>query len=294
MIYGRIAIDSVTSNGRLLAPYGYIFLGPDTPESQWTNVISARQSTLGFLFTGPNLGNFKTLARYETYFLSSVTDANVYGLAQYFLYAKVYNEDWAFTTGVTSALVNPRAPSVLNPSSGSNFGNLGFMRPQLRAERFLQVSDDLLITPQVALTSPVGTDFFQTPTSGPDGLLLGEETHHGNEPDKIAELRKIEEAQLVVFGQLLGLLSETAESGGSLLDHTQVLYGSCLGNANSHSNQNLPLILAGGGFKHGSHLKFDERKNIPLANLFVSMLQRLGIESDRFASSSGTLRGLDT
>lgn len=93
MIYGRIAIDSVTSNGRLLALYGYIFLGPDTPESQWTNVISARQSTLGFLFTGPDLGNFQTLARFETYFLSSVSDANVYGLAQYFMYAKVFNED---------------------------------------------------------------------------------------------------------------------------------------------------------------------------------------------------------
>lgn len=93
MVYGRIAIDSVTSNGRLLAPYGYIFLGPDTPESQWSNVISARQSTLGFLFTGPNIGSFKTLARYETYFLSSVADANVYGLAQYFLYAKLINDD---------------------------------------------------------------------------------------------------------------------------------------------------------------------------------------------------------
>lgn len=185
MIYGRIAIDSVTSNGRLLAPFGYIFLGPDTPESQWTNVISARQSTLGFLFTGPNLGSFKTLARYETYFLSSVTDANVYGLAQYFLYAKLINEDWAFTAGVTSALVNPRAPSVLNPSSGSNFGNLGFMRPQLRAERFLEVSDALLITPQFALSSPVGTDFFQTPTAGPDGLLLGEETGWPNVESRI-------------------------------------------------------------------------------------------------------------
>lgn len=175
MIYGRIAIDSVTSNGRLLAPYGYIFLGPDTPESQWTNVISARQSTLGFLFTGPDLGSFKTLARFETYFLSSVSDANVYGLAQYFMYAKVFNEDWAYTAGVTSALPNPRAPSVLNASSGSDFGNLGFMRPQLRAERFLQVADDLLITPQFALSSPVGTDFFQTPTSVPEGIQLGEE-----------------------------------------------------------------------------------------------------------------------
>jgi hypothetical protein len=119
-------------------------------------------------------------------------------------------------------------------------------------------------------------------------------THHGNERDKIAELRKIEEAQLVVFGQLLSMLSETVESGGSLLDHTQVLYGSCLGNANSHSNQNLPLILAGGGFKHGGHLRFDERTNMPMANLFVSMLQRLGVKTDRFASSTGSLRGLET
>jgi hypothetical protein len=57
MVYGRIALDTVFSNGRLLAPYGYICLGPGTPESQWTNAISARQSTLGFLFTGPKLGD---------------------------------------------------------------------------------------------------------------------------------------------------------------------------------------------------------------------------------------------
>jgi len=119
-------------------------------------------------------------------------------------------------------------------------------------------------------------------------------THHGNEPEKIAELRKIEEAQLVAFSQLLSMLAETSESSGSLLDHTQVLYGSCLGNANSHNNRNLPLILAGGGFRHGGHLRFDEQNNTPLANLFVTMLQRLGLEVDRFASSSGTLAGLTT
>ncbi len=176
MVYGRIAIDSVTSNGRLLAPFGYIFLGPRFPESQWTNAISARQSTLGFLFTGPDLGDFKTLARFETYFLSSVTDANVYGLAQYFLYAKLVNDDWAFTGGVTNALVNPLAPSVLNPASGSDFGNLGFMRPQLRAERFLKLDDDFVITPQVAITSPVGTDFFQQLNVSSTGAQLTEET----------------------------------------------------------------------------------------------------------------------
>jgi hypothetical protein len=118
-------------------------------------------------------------------------------------------------------------------------------------------------------------------------------THHGNEPEKIAELRKIEEAQITTFGELLTLLSDTQETGGSLLDHTQVLYGSCLGNANSHSNQNLPLILAGGGFKHSGHLVFDQAQNTPFSNLFVTMLQRLGIETDRFASSTGTISGLN-
>jgi hypothetical protein len=88
------------------------------------------------------------------------------------------------------------------------------------------------------------------------------------------------------------MLADTRETGGTLLDRTQVLYGSCLGNANSHSTRNLPLILAGGGFKHGKHLAFDATNNAPLANLFVSMLQRLGVETDKFSSSTGPLAGL--
>ncbi|MBU6179792.1 MAG: DUF1552 domain-containing protein [Verrucomicrobia bacterium] len=117
-------------------------------------------------------------------------------------------------------------------------------------------------------------------------------THHGNEPAKIAELRKIEEAQMTAFGGLLAAFAGVAETGGTLLDRTQILYGSCLGNANSHSNRNLPVVLAGGGFKHGGHLAFDETDNTPLANLFVTMLQGLGVEVERFASSTGALNGL--
>ena len=117
-------------------------------------------------------------------------------------------------------------------------------------------------------------------------------THHGNEPDKIAELKKIEEAQINAFADLLKAFRDVTETGGSLLDHTQVLYGSCLGNANSHSNQNLPLILAGGGFKHGQNIAFNTQNNTPLANLFVSMLQGLGIEADRFSSSNRTISEL--
>jgi hypothetical protein len=117
-------------------------------------------------------------------------------------------------------------------------------------------------------------------------------THHGNEPDKIAELRKVEEAQMKAFADLLKAFCAVTETGGTLLDHTQVLYGSCLGNANSHSNQNLPLILAGGGFKHGQHLSLNTQNNTPLANLFVTMLQGLGIETDKFSSSTGTMSGI--
>lgn len=119
-------------------------------------------------------------------------------------------------------------------------------------------------------------------------------THHGNEPEKIAELRRIEEAQIRCFGGLLADLGRAQEQGRPLLDRVQVLYGSCLGNANSHSTRNLPVILAGGGYRHPGHLAFDEERNEPLANLFLTMLRRLGVEADAFSSSTGTLRGLET
>jgi len=117
-------------------------------------------------------------------------------------------------------------------------------------------------------------------------------THHGNEPEKIAQLEKLERAQMEAFAVFLASLRGSAEPGGTLLDHTQVLYGSCLGNAKPHSNENLPIILAGGGYRHPGHLAFDEKRNEPLANLFVTILQRLGLEADSFASSTGSLRGL--
>jgi len=118
-------------------------------------------------------------------------------------------------------------------------------------------------------------------------------SHHGNVPENIAELRRIEEAQFGVLAHLLSGLRAVQENGATLLDRTMLLYGASLGSANSHSNVNLPLLLAGGGFRHGKYLEFDKQKNEPLPNLFVSMLQRLGIETDKFASSTGTLRGLE-
>ncbi len=114
-------------------------------------------------------------------------------------------------------------------------------------------------------------------------------THHGNDEAKIAELRKIEEAQFRSLSRLLAALTEVREGAGTLLDETMVLYGSNLSNANAHDTTNLPILLAGGGFSHGQHVAFDRKQNKPLANLFVTMLQRAGLEIDQFSSSNGTI-----
>jgi hypothetical protein len=94
------------------------------------------------------------------------------------------------------------------------------------------------------------------------------------------------------LGEFLGKLRSTREGDSNLLDQTMVLFGSNLGNASSHNNRNLPIVLAGGGFKHGQHLAFDGKNNYPLPNLYVTMLQRLGLQIDQFASSTGTMSGL--
>jgi hypothetical protein len=118
-------------------------------------------------------------------------------------------------------------------------------------------------------------------------------THHGNDESKIVQLRKIEEAQFRSLDRFLTMLRGVKEEGSTLLDHTTFLYGSNLSNANAHDTTNLPVIVAGGGFKHGQHIAFDRQHNTPLANLFVTMLQQLGIETDTFASGRGTLTGLE-
>ena len=77
------------------------------------------------------------------------------------------------------------------------------------------------------------------------------------------------------------------------MDRIMVLYGSNLGDANAHSTTNMPMLLAGGGFRHVGHLAFDRNQNYPLPNLFVSMLQQMGIEAGKFASSTGAMSGLE-
>ena len=118
-------------------------------------------------------------------------------------------------------------------------------------------------------------------------------SHHGQDPAKLAELRVIEVQQMQLFGELLAKLKGTSEEGGTLLDRTIVLFGSNLGNASSHDNKNLPIIVAGGGFQHGQYLAFDPKKNPPLCNLYVQFLRRLGADATAFGSSTGTIPGFE-
>ena len=118
-------------------------------------------------------------------------------------------------------------------------------------------------------------------------------SHHGMAEEKLTQLKAIDEWHMKLLADLFKGLKAAKEGGETLLDRTMVLYGSNLGNANAHSTTNLPMLFAGGGFQHGQHLAFDRERNYPLPNLFVSMLQRMGIEAASFASSTGTMRGLE-
>ncbi len=118
-------------------------------------------------------------------------------------------------------------------------------------------------------------------------------SHHVGREDKLKELMNLELAQFQKLAAFLKRLQASQEGDANLLDRTQILYGSNLGNGNNHDNKNLPVILAGGGFKHGQHLAFDKANNYPLSNLYLSMLQRLGLETAKFSSSTGTMRGLE-
>ena len=95
------------------------------------------------------------------------------------------------------------------------------------------------------------------------------------------------------FAGLLKKLKTTAEAGASLLDNTMLLFGSNMGNASSHDTHNLPILLAGGGFRHGQHIAHRGDTNLPLSNLFVTMLQRFGMEQTSFGTSTGTISGLE-
>lgn len=117
-------------------------------------------------------------------------------------------------------------------------------------------------------------------------------THHGRNPEKIEQLKIVEKVTMGAFRELLVSLRDTKEGTASLLDSTQVLIGSNLGDASGHGTTNLPILLAGGGYRHGQHIAGDTGNNTPLAKLYVNMLQKFGVPTDKFGSGTGTITKL--
>jgi len=115
-------------------------------------------------------------------------------------------------------------------------------------------------------------------------------SHHGKDPDVVEKLVRIEIQHMKSVAKFFERLKSTPEGDGNLLDHTSILFGSGLGNGSSHSNRNLPVMIAGGGMRHGKHTALT--KETPLCNLFVSMMQRSGLEMERFSDSTGNLNEL--
>ena len=120
-------------------------------------------------------------------------------------------------------------------------------------------------------------------------------SHHGKSEEKLAQLRALDMQHMKMLNHLYSGLKSVKEDQDTLLDRTMVYFGSNFGDANQHVCFNMPVLLAGGGFKHGQHIGFDREPtlNYPLTNLLLSMIHRMGIDVDKFSSSTGTMRGLE-
>jgi hypothetical protein len=142
------------------------------------------------------------------------------------------------------------------------------------------------------VTMMLGGSTFAPPIAG---VSLGHHdlSHHGKDPAKLDQLRIVEVETMKLLRDFLTRLQAMKEDGASVLDRTMVYLGSNLGDGSSHSIKNLPVFLAGGGFKHGQHLAFDAANPPPLCNFYVTLLQRLGLPSDKFGTATGTLTGLE-
>jgi len=120
-------------------------------------------------------------------------------------------------------------------------------------------------------------------------------SHHGNDPAKIERMSRINRFHVSLFAEYVKKLGETPDGDGSLLDHTILLYGSGMGNPNVHDHINLPILVAGtaaGGLRGGRHLRYE--KPMPLANVHLTLLDRVGVRVERFGDSTGMVDGLFT
>ena len=211
------------------------------------------------------------------------------------------------TSSATSAPATAPARPVLHPASatwstGSRSRAAGSDKPKptVKASRAVDPASPAQYMDKVQVMYDLARLAFETDSTRAITLMLNSVgtpvvqiagatitdsyhnlSHHGKAEEKLAQLKVIDEWHMKLLADLFKGLKAAREDGETLLDRTMVLYGSNLGDANAHSTTNLPTLFAGGGFRHGQHLAFDRGRNYPLPNLFVSMLQRMGIEADR-------------
>jgi len=118
-------------------------------------------------------------------------------------------------------------------------------------------------------------------------------SHHGNDPEKVAKIAKINTFHVSLFAQFLEKMNSTPDGDGSLLDNSVYLYGSGMGNSSLHDHENLPILVAGGaacGIKGGQHIRYED--GTPLANLHLTLLDLAGVHMDSFGDSSGKVKRL--
>jgi hypothetical protein len=118
-------------------------------------------------------------------------------------------------------------------------------------------------------------------------------SHHGNDPEKLAKMAKINSFHVSLFSEFLQRMKATPDGDGSLLDHALYVYGSGMGNPSLHDHDNLPILVAGGaatGLKGGRHIRYE--KGTPLANLHLTLLDRVGVHLDSFMDSTGKIEDL--
>jgi len=174
-------------------------------------------------------------------------------------------------------------PPVKDPGPGENTARFGVM---------LDVARLALQTDLTRIVTLYFVDTAKTPSQPNASFSHHELSHHGKDAGKIEKLAVLERDVLTEWGRFVGGLKEAPDGGGRLLDRTISVVGAGMGNASSHDSTNLPILVAGGRFKHGSHLAHDPKSPPPVCNLWVQVLHELGVEVPKFGSStSETLAG---
>lgn len=180
-------------------------------------------------------------------------------------------------------------PQVDGSKLHQNFEQPGFI-PRVR--NLLDISHLALSTDSTRI---IACDLFEQGNVSIDGVNNGYHglSHHGKDEENIRQLKIIETSVLAELKRFIGRMAETTEpDGSSLLDNTTIVLVSNLGNASNHSSQNLPVLVVGGGYQHGRHINYTPANETPLCNLYLTILQSMGVPMESFSTSTGTIKAL--